>query len=330
MTAANYLTCGVCAQACRFPDSSDFCGLCRTRQRRGDKIESLVYGRLVAEHIDPIEKKPLFHVLPGSLTYSIATAGCNFRCVHCQNSGISQIADTVSPEKTGKPRTPAEVVQSALAAGCQSISYTYVEPTIFLEFALDCCRKAKAVGLGNIFVSNGFMSVESARLLTGFLTAINIDLKSFSDDFYRQICGGRLQPVLDNIARFHESDVWLEVTTLIIPGLNDNLAEITAMADFLAALGPDIPWHLSGFHPAYKLSNLPPTPAGTLTKARELALARGLRHVYTGNRPGIAGENTICPHCHAGVISRNGYRIGANRLRGGLCPDCGTPIPGLW
>jgi len=324
------LTCGVCAHACRFPDSSDFTGLCRTRRRIGDKIESLVYGRLVAEHVDPIEKKPLFHVLPGTLTYSIATAGCNFRCAHCQNSGISQIDESVSLEKTGKPRTPDAVAQAALAADCQTISYTYVEPTIFLEFALDCCREVKAVGLGNIFVSNGFMSAASARSLVAELTAINIDLKSFSNDFYQRICGGRLQPVLDNIARFHESGVWLEVTTLIIPGLNDSSAEIAAMADFLAALSPDIPWHLSGFYPAYKLTNLPPTPARTLIAARELALARGLHYVYTGNRPGIPGEDTVCPHCGATVIRRDGYRISVNRLRAGACPDCGAAIPGLW
>ncbi|HBT96244.1 MAG TPA: AmmeMemoRadiSam system radical SAM enzyme [Desulfobulbaceae bacterium] len=324
------LTCDVCAHACRFPDSSDFTGRCRTRRRAGDKIESLVYGRLIAEHIDPIEKKPLFHVLPGSLTYSIATAGCNFRCAHCQNSGISQINSAVAPEKTGKPRTPAEVAKAALAASCQTISYTYVEPTIFLEFALDCCHEAKALGLGNIFVSNGFMSAASARLLTNSLTAINIDLKSFSDNFYQKICGGRLHPVLDNIARFHKSGVWLEVTTLLIPGLNDSRAEIAAMADFLAALSPDIPWHLSGFYPSYKLSDLPPTPARTLVEARELALSHGLRYVYTGNRPGIIGEHTICPHCGATVIKRDGYRVSVNRLRDGLCPDCGAAIPGLW
>jgi len=230
------LTCPICAHACRFPESSNFSGRCRTRQRANGKIESLVYGRLVAEHIDPIEKKPIYHVLPASLTYSIATAGFNFHCAHCQNSGISQVAEAVALEKTGQERTPGEVARRARVAGCRSVSYTYVEPTIFLEFALACCHEAKSLGLGNIFVSNGFMSAESARLLTPVLTAINIDLKSFSDNFYEKICGGRLQPVLDNIARFHQaSGVWLEVTTLLIPGLNDSAAEIAAMADFLAA-----------------------------------------------------------------------------------------------
>jgi len=322
--------CGICAHACPFPDSSDFTGRCRTRRRVGDKIESLVYGHLVAEHVDPVEKKPIYHFLPGSLTYSIATAGCNFRCAHCQNSGISQVDKSVALEKTGQVRTPMEVARQALATACRSISYTYVEPTIFLEFALDCCREAKNLGLGNIFVSNGFMSPESARLLASALTAINIDLKSFSDNFYQKVCGGRLQPVLDNIARFHHSDVWLEVTTLLIPGLNDSPAEIAAMADFLVALSPDIPWHLSGFHPAYRLANLPPTPPSTLIAAREIALARGLRYVYTGNRPGISGEDTLCPHCGAAVMSRNGYHIRNNRLKDGACSDCGAAIPGIW
>ena len=324
------LTCGICAHDCPFPEASDFTGRCRTRRRVGDKIESLVYGRLVAEHVDPIEKKPLFHVLPASLTYSIATVGCNFHCAQCQNSGISQVNASIPPEKTGQIRTPAEVVRRALATGCRSISYTYVEPTIFLEFALDCCREANSLGLGNIFVSNGFMSAASAELLASTLTAINIDLKSFSDEFYRKICGGRLQPVLDNITCFHRSDVWLEVTTLLIPGLNDSPAEIAAMADFLVALSPDIPWHISGFRPAYKLANLPPTPADVLIKARETALTHGLRYVYTGNRPGIPGENTLCPRCRAVVISRNGHRVTGHRLQGGTCPDCGASIYGVW
>jgi len=323
------LVCGVCAHACRFTDEN-FRGRCRTRGRRGETIESLVYGRLVAEHVDPVEKKPLFHVLPGSLTYSIATAGCNFRCAHCQNSGISQLDESVSPEKTGHMRAPGEVARQALAAGCRTISYTYVEPTIFLEFALDCCRAAKTLGVGNIFVSNGFMSAASARALASELTAINIDLKSFSDDFYQKVCGGRLQPVLDNIAHFHRSDVWLEVTTLLIPGLNDSQAEITAMADFLVALSPDIPWHLSGFHPAYKMTSLPPTSAASLIAARELALSRGLRHVYTGNRPGILGETTFCPQCGDALIHRHGYRVSGNTLDGGACRRCGAAIPGVW
>ena len=323
-------TCGVCAHGCSFPASSDFSGRCRTRRRVGDKIESLVYGRLVAEHVDPIEKKPLYHVLPGSLSYSIATVGCNFRCAHCQNSGISQVDGSLSPAKIGEVRTPDVVAERALAAGCRSISYTYVEPTIFLEFALDCCRAAKSLGLANIFVSNGFMSAESAQLLTSALTAINIDLKSFSDGFYQKICGGRLQPVLDNISRFHQSGIWLEVTTLLIPGLNDSRAEIAAMADFLFGLSPNIPWHLSGFYPAYKLANLPPTSARALVEAREIALARGLCYVYTGNRPGIRGGNTLCPSCGSLVISRDGYQISANRLKDRLCPACGAVIAGIW
>ena len=324
------LSCGICAHACPFPEAANFTGRCRTRRRVGDQIESLVYGRLIAEHVDPIEKKPIHHVLPASLTYSIATVGCNFRCAQCQNSGISQVDGSSPSERTGQLRTPAEVARRALATACRSISYTYVEPTIFLEFALDCCREAKNLGLGNIFVSNGFMSAASAELLTAALTAINIDLKSFSDDFYQKICGGRLRPVLDNIVRFHHSGVWLEVTTLLIPGLNDSPTEIAAMADFLVALSPDIPWHLSGFHPAYKLTHIPPTPARALVAAREAALARGLRYVYTGNSPGIAGKSTLCPHCGATVISRDGYRISANRLTGGACPDCGTAICGVW
>ena len=271
--------------------------MCGVRERKDDKIVSLVYGRIVAEHIDPIEKKPLFHVLPGSLSYSIATLGCNFRCLHCQNASISQVSRDMDVTRSGVAREPEEIVAAAHAGGCRSISYTYVEPTIFFEFAYDCCVLGKAKGLKNIFVSNGYMSDTAINMLAPFVDAINIDLKSFSDSFYKKVCGARLAPVLSSIARLKELGVWVEVTTLVIPGKNDSEKELTEIASFLAGVDPVIPWHVSGFYPSYKMSDVPPTGSKILARARQIGLEQGLQYVYAGNRPGSGGENTLCPSC---------------------------------
>jgi pyruvate formate lyase activating enzyme len=318
----------VCAHGCTLKDGQR--GLCNVRERRGDSLVNLVYGRVVAENIDPVEKKPIFHVLPGSLSYSVATAGCNFRCLHCQNASISQVSNDIDVGTSGVFRSPDALVKAAVAGGCQSISYTYVEPTIFLEYAYDCCVTAKKKGLKNIFVSNGYMSETVIQGLAPVLCAINIDLKSFSDSFYKKVCGARLAPVLSTIRRMKEFGVWVEVTTLIIPGMNDSEVELTGIASFLAEIDREIPWHVSGFYPSYKLTTVPPTGPEILTRARQIGLEQGLYYVYTGNRPGSGGENSYCPSCGGELILRHGFRVMNNRLKNGRCPDCDKSIAGVW
>ncbi|MFW2365530.1 MAG: AmmeMemoRadiSam system radical SAM enzyme [Desulforhopalus sp.] len=322
------IECMVCAHSCSLKDGQ--VGICGVRKRKGDSLISLVYGRLVAENVDPIEKKPLFHVLPGSLSYSIATPGCNFRCLHCQNSSISQISKRDNIQQAGQFRTPELVVGEALAGKCKTISYTYVEPTVFFEYGYDCCLAAVDQGLKNIFVSNGYMSQTVVRLLAGVLAAINIDLKSFSDEFYKKVCGARLAPVLENIKRFKELGVWVEVTTLVIPGMNDSDEELGQIASFLATIDRHIPWHVTGFYPAYKMSSVAPTGGELLARARRIGIDKGLHYVYTGNRPGSGGENSFCPACGEEVIRRYGFQVGVVRLEDGCCPNCGAAVAGIW
>jgi len=322
------VNCELCSHHCRIKDGRR--GICGVRENRSGVLYSLVYGWLVAEHVDPIEKKPLFHFLPGSLSYSISTVGCNFRCRHCQNFSISQPGDFPADNPPGILRTPQYVVDHAEASGCRSISYTYVEPTIFFEFAYDCSVLARSRGLKNVFVSNGFMSEKTTRKLAPVLDAINIDIKAFTEDFYHKICGARLQPVLDTVRLMHELGVWVEITTLIIPGLNDSEAELKAIADFIVAIDSSMPWHVTAFYPTYKLTDRPATPAHTLQKAREIGLAAGLKHVYEGNIPGAGGEDTVCPSCQALLIKRYGFRIQENRLAHGRCPQCGERMAGVW
>ena len=300
------------------------------RQNKNGVLYSLVYGQLVAKNVDPVEKKPLFHLLPGSLSYSVATVGCNLSCRHCQNASISQVKAKGTALFPGTLHSPEDVVAAAIAAGAESISYTYVEPTIFFEFALDCMKLARAEGLKNIFVSNGFMSREAAELLIPNLDAINIDLKAFSDSFYKSVCGARLQPVLDSITRMHQAGLLVEVTSLVIPGYNDSADELQAMAEFLFSVDAAIPWHVSGFYPTYKMTDRIATPVTTLEKARQIGKASGLNYVYTGNRPGSGGENTSCPSCGIEVILRRGFSIAENRLQNGCCPACGQGIHGIW
>ncbi len=320
--------CELCAHHCRIKDGHR--GICGVRENRKGALFSLVYGHLVAEHVDPVEKKPLYHFLPGSQSYSISTVGCNFRCRHCQNFSISQPGAFTAGAPPGILRSPAYVVDEAVRSGCQSISYTYVEPTIFFEFAYDCSVMAREQGLKNIFVSNGYMTGATTRKLAPVLDAINIDLKAFTDDFYRKICGAHLQPVLDTVRLMHELGVWVEITTLLIPGLNDSDAELMEIAEFIASLDPSIPWHVTAFYPTYKLTNRPATSVQSLQKAREIGLAAGLNFVYEGNVPGSGGENTSCPSCQARMISRLGFTIQENRIEGGCCPQCGEQIAGVW
>ncbi len=300
------------------------------RENRDGRLYSLVYGRLIAENADPVEKKPLYHFLPSSRSYSIATVGCNFSCLHCQNHQISQYPHSHQGEITGGQRTPEQIVHAAEQAGCQSISYTYVEPSIFYEFARDCMELAHEQGLANLFVSNGYMSKECCQELAPLLDGINIDIKAFSENFYRKICKASLQPVLNTVRLLRELGVWLEVTTLLIPGLNDTPEELAALASFIHSLDPAIPWHVTGFHPTYKMMNRAPTSVDSLRMARQIGLDAGLRFVYQGNVRAGDRENTLCPSCDTALISRSGFWVGENRLKDGRCPECGESIEGRW
>uniref|UniRef100_A0A7C3WRT9 AmmeMemoRadiSam system radical SAM enzyme n=1 Tax=Desulfobacca acetoxidans TaxID=60893 RepID=A0A7C3WRT9_9BACT len=320
--------CHLCAHECKIDPGKR--GICQVRENRDGTLYSMVYGRVIAENIDPIEKKPLFHFLPGSRSYSIATVGCNFQCLHCQNYDISQYPRHHKGRIIGEPRTPQQIVDQALASRSLSISYTYTEPTIFMEFAQDVGRLAKEKGIRNVFVSNGFMTEQSARALAEFVDADNVDLKSFRDDFYRKISKARLQPVLDTIERLKKLGVWLEVTTLVIPGLNDSDEELTQIAHFVKEVGVDIPWHVSAFYPTYQMLDRPRTPASTLFRAREIGLKAGLRYVYTGNIPGQGGESTSCYQCGELLIDRVGYTIRGFILQDGKCPKCQAVIDGVW
>ncbi|MDD2898018.1 MAG: AmmeMemoRadiSam system radical SAM enzyme [Desulfuromonadaceae bacterium] len=318
--------CGLCRFTCLIGNGDR--GLCAVRENRGGTLYSLVYGSLCAEHVDPIEKKPLYHVMPGSNTYSIATVGCNFHCLHCQNYSISQVER--STHICDGDRTPLDIVQRALDSMCSSLSYTYTEPTIYYEFAYDTARAAREAGLKNIFVTNGYISREALAKISPYLDAANIDLKGFSEGFYRDVVHARLSEVLDSIIEYRKQGIWLELTTLIIPGLNDSDTELQGIAQFIVAnLGVDTPWHVSQFYPTYRLTDRPRTAVATLRAACDIGHAAGLRYVYEGNVPGGGRENTSCPSCSAVLIKRCGYVITADRIINGSCPDCGAAIAGV-
>lgn len=323
-----YVECQLCAHGCRIKEGKK--GICRVRQNVEGELYTLVYGKTVAQHVDPIEKKPLFHFLPGTLTYSIATRGCNFRCLHCQNSSISQITADLDPAGFTVDVTAQQVVKNAVDSGCASISYTYSEPTVFFEFTYDCCREAAEHSVGNVMVSNGYMSSQAAQMLSPYLDAVNIDLKSFRDDFYRKVCGARLQPVLDTITLLRKLGVWVEVTTLVIPGVNDSTEELRELASFLVNVDGEIPWHVTAFHPSYQMREIGRTPPETLSRAREIGFSAGLKYVYEGNIPGSGGENSYCPGCGMKVISRYGFSIDDNRIINDRCPECSNLIAGVW
>jgi len=322
----NRVRCGLCRFNCLISDGAR--GICAVRENRSGVLYSLVYGKVIAEHIDPIEKKPLFHVLPGSTTYSIATSGCNFHCRHCQNYSISQV-NSDNPIR-GNDRTPAEIVSAALKNNCRSISYTYTEPTIFYEFAYDTAQLARQAGLVNIFVTNGYISKAALAEIAPCLDAANIDLKGFNEDFYRTIINARLSEVLDSIIEYRKLGIWIEITTLIIPGLNDSDKDLQGIASFIASnLGKETPWHVSQFYPTYKLNNRPRTPISTLQRALEIGRAAGLQFIYEGNVPGEGGENSRCPSCSQMLIERYGYKILSNHIISSSCPNCGLQFPGI-
>ncbi|SMC16953.1 pyruvate formate lyase activating enzyme [Desulfacinum hydrothermale DSM 13146] len=318
--------CALCCHRCVIKEGK--AGICGVRRNEGGTLYSLVYGRLVAANVDPIEKKPLFHFQPGSRSYSIATAGCNFRCLFCQNADISQLPREHGAV-LGSKASPDRVVEEALKAGCASISYTYTEPTVFMEYALEVASRARAAGLTNVFVTNGFMSPEALEALAPVLDAANVDLKSFRDRFYRDQCGARLEPVLETLRTLKRLGVWVEVTTLIIPGLNDDPEELKELAAFVASLGPETPWHVTRFHPTYKLTDRRSTPVQTLQAARRTGREAGLHYVYTGNIPGDEGENTLCPGCGVTVLRRFGFAMHNVGLRRGHCTACGRKIEGV-
>ncbi|MFQ5480822.1 MAG: AmmeMemoRadiSam system radical SAM enzyme [Thermodesulfobacteriota bacterium] len=319
--------CQLCAFRCHIKEGRR--GICGVRENQKGVLKTLVYGTLIAENIDPIEKKPLFHFHPSSTTYSIATAGCNFRCLHCQNYDISQ-APRESAEIPGHAVNPKQVVQAALGASCDSVSYTYTEPTIFFEFARDAAVLAKEQGLKNIFVTNGFMTTECLGELDGVLDAANVDIKAFTEGFYKKVCGARLAPVLESIVEMRRLGIWVEVTTLIIPGLNNSPEELRELARWIYKTDKSMPWHISAFYPTYKLMDAPPTTAEDLIEARDIGLEEGLRYVYTGNIPGLKGESTYCYNCGRILIERQGYRIGGILLKGSACSECGAEIDGVW
>jgi pyruvate formate lyase activating enzyme len=326
-TEGERVQCYLCPHRCRIADGQ--LGICGVREAQGGKLYTAVYALVVAGHVDPIEKKPLFHFYPGSTAMSVATPGCNFRCRWCQNYSISQMTKGDGRFLEGSNLPPEDLVALAQQRGCRSISYTYTEPTIFMEYALDSARLAHEKGIANNFVSNGFMTAEALRLIEPYLDAINVDLKSFSEDTYRRLIGGRLEPVLETLRLIRQSRIWLEVTTLVIPDLNDSDEELTKIATFIANLGPHIPWHISRYHPDYQYDSAPPTPRSTLARARRIGLDAGLRYVYTGNLPGDEGESTYCYGCGKVLIQRVGFQILANRLREGRCPDCQARIDGV-
>lgn len=321
--------CRLCAFRCILRPGTR--GVCRVRENRDGALVTLVYGRAVGEEIDPIEKKPLFHFLPGTASYSIATVGCNFRCQFCQNWEISQIVRDAQLI-IGRELPPERVVAKARETGCASIAYTYTEPTIFFEYAYDTARLARQAGLRNVFVTNGYETPEAVETIAPLLDAANVDLKAFSEEYYRRICGARLQPVLETLRLMVRLGIWVEVTTLLVPGLNDSEEELRALTSFIAGeLGPDVPWHVSRFFPAYKMAGHPVTPVESIRRALRIGREAGLRYVYGGNLPLSEGEeDTACPNCHRIVIERAGVWLRANHLRDGRCPDCGTPIPGRW
>jgi pyruvate formate lyase activating enzyme len=320
------IQCELCPHRCRVAKGKR--GLCRVRENREGKYYSLVYGNPCAVHLDPIEKKPFSHVLPGTTSFSLATAGCNFQCKFCQNWEISQ----AFPEDVYSYEVTSELmVKRAKEIGARSIAYTYVEPTIFYEYMLDIGALAKKAGLLNVTHSNGFINPAPLKNLCKVLDAANIDLKGFTENFYRELCGGELNPVLETLKTLKSEKVYVEITNLIIPTKNDEMSVLKEMCVWIKKeLGEDTPIHFSRFYPLYKLKTLPPTPVSTLEKAREVALSTGLEYVYVGNIPSHAGENTFCPKCKKMIIQRTGYMVGEINLKDGKCRYCGKPISGIW
>ncbi len=318
--------CGLCNWHCVI--ASGATGRCHVRKNIDGTLYSLNYNKVCAANPDPIEKKPLFHFLPGTKTFSISAPGCNFQCVFCQNWQISQ--SPLTGDIDGGDYSPQQIVDAALQTGCKSVAYTYTEPTVFWELCEETALLARRHGLASVFVSNGFMTIEAIERATPWLDAINVDLKAFSQEFYRDLCKAHLEPVLETIRYIaQKTDIWMEITTLLIPGKNDSPSELEAMAKFLAdCAGVNIPWHISRFFPQYKMTAVKPTEPQSLDAAMDIGKAAGLRYVYAGNMPASRGESTFCHQCAKPLIVREGYRIVKNAISAGCCPDCSQKIPG--
>jgi len=320
--------CNLCSHRCLVKAGKR--GICAVRENQDGILKTLVYGKLIAQNVDPIEKKPLYHVSPGSLSYSVATVGCNFKCRFCQNADIAQLPADQKGMILGDLFTPQDVVKAAEQANCRSIAHTYTEPTVFFEFAYDTAKLAHERGILNVFVTNGYMTPEALKMIQPYLDAANVDLKAFNDEFYKQQCSAKRKHVMETLKLMKSVGVFVEVTTLLIPGLNDDKMELKELATFMSEeLGPETPWHISRFHPTYKLTDRPPTPAESIHRARQIGLEAGLRYVYSGNLPGDTGENTICYSCGQPLIERWGYHISKNVVTDGKCPKCGATIDGL-
>ncbi|MCK9424023.1 MAG: AmmeMemoRadiSam system radical SAM enzyme [Bacteroidales bacterium] len=318
--------CQICPNNCILREGMD--SICRTHVVKDEKLYTIAYGNPCSANIDPIEKKPLFHYLPSSKSYSIATAGCNLACLNCQNWEISQ----QSPKFTQNIELfPAQVVDEAINRGCRSIAYTYSEPIAFYEYTFDTARLARARGIKNLLISNGYINEKPLRDLAKYIDAANINLKSFNEDIYAKLNGGSLQPILNTLKILKEQGVWLEITNLIVPGWTDDMSMIKEMCDWLVKNGfADTPLHFSRFFPLHKLTSLPYTPLLTLERAHEIALKVGIKYVYIGNVPGTLAENTYCPKCKKMVLERKGFTILTNNLKNATCKFCGTVIAGVW
>jgi pyruvate formate lyase activating enzyme len=320
------IRCSLCAHRCLIPEGKR--GFCFVRENRGGKLYSLVYGKVIAAHLDPIEKKPLYHFHPGSAAYSIASVGCNFRCSFCQNWDISQMPRDNGGKIMGHDTRVEAVVEDAELRQCKSIAYTYNEPTICYEFYKDCSRLAHDRDIRNVFVSNGYMTKE---MIDGYkeLDAANIDLKAFTEKFYRETCAGSLEPVLETLKYLKKKGIWTEVTTLIVPGQNDSEDELSQIAEFISKeVSPETPWHISAFHPDYKMRDNEATPVETLTQAYKIGKDAGLHYVYVGNVAIGKGTDTECPNCGETVIRRKWMQVIENRVEGNKCPNCGHEIAG--
>ncbi|MDH7486216.1 MAG: AmmeMemoRadiSam system radical SAM enzyme [Anaerolineae bacterium] len=322
----NYVKCQLCPKGCVISEGER--GNCRVRENRGGKLYTMVYGNACSVNVDPIEKKPFYHFLPGSAAFSIATAGCNLHCLYCQNWQISQFP----PEETDNVDLPPQAVVSyALRYGSRSIAYTYSEPTIFYEYMLDTARLARQQGLRNVVISAGYINHQPLRQLCQAVDAIKIDLKGYNPGFYQRVCDATLQPVLDTITTIRASGIHLEIVNLVVPTLNDDEEELRALCRWVVReVGPDVPLHFSRFYPQYKLTHLPPTPVESLERARQAALEAGVKYAYIGNVPGHPGNHTYCPRCGEIVIGRLGFAVQEYHIVDNACEFCGEPIAGVW
>jgi len=323
--------CQACAHACKLEEGEY--GICGVRKVENGAIQLLVYGLAAAVNIDPVEKKPMFHFLPQSRVFSVGTVGCNFTCKFCQNYEISQYPKEHAHKVVGRELLPEQIVELAIENGCKSIAYTYNEPIVFFEYTYDTEKLAHEKGLKNIYVTSGYETKKAIDLLAPYIDGMNIDIKSFREEFYRDICGSRLKPVLEAVKYAHEKGIWIEITTLLIPGKNDSDEEIRNIAKFIADIDKAIPWHISAFHPTYKMLDVARTPNATLRRAYKIGQDVGLKYVYVGNVDDEDYESSYCPKCHQRVIDRRGH-IGqyvVNALKeDGKCPHCGYTLGGVW